>query len=89
LKWKKVCNIRVVCAPVVIGKLVDIGKWYIDDVGGRATVMIGSTNVNLGSTGDDTSVEPLAAAGEVRERHRCKRVKKGFRKTCEVEGWMT
>ena len=56
------------CAPVVIGKLVGIGKWYRDDVGGCATVMIGSTNVNLGSTGDDTSVDPLAAAVEVRRR---------------------
>ena len=33
-----------------------------------------------------TRVDPLAAAVEVRERHRCKRVKKGFRKTCAVEG---
>jgi hypothetical protein len=41
-----------VCVPVVIGKLVGIGKWYIDDVGECAAVMIGSTNVNLGSTGD-------------------------------------
>ena len=49
----KVWNIRVVCAPVFIGKLVGIGKWYIDDVGRCATVMIGSTeNVKQGSTGD-------------------------------------
>ena len=38
---------------MVTGKLVGIGKWYIDDVGGCATVMIGSTeNVKQGSTGD-------------------------------------
>ena len=36
--------------PVDIDKLVGIEKWYIDDVGGCATVTIGSTQ--LGSTGD-------------------------------------
>ena len=32
-----------------------------------------------------TRVDPLAAAVEVSERHRCKRVKKGFRKTCALK----
>ena len=53
----------------------------MDDVGGCATVMIGSTEAlsreALATTTTTTRVDPLAAAVEVRGRCLCRWVKKG------------
>jgi len=53
------------CAPVDIGKLAGIGKWYREKVFSMGR-MIGSTEKTLSREALATRVDPLAAAVQVR-----------------------